>query len=413
MSPSRSPRAAAAAAVAQTAAYVSLGGVVAVVLPLVVQDVAGDAKENALATISAVSSIVTALSLPWLGHLSDRTPTAWGPRAPWIVSGAVVGGGAVALLPHASTVLALAVVWVVAQVALNAVDAGAAAVVADDVLPARRGTAASLLGLATGAGSGVGVVVATRSTAEPLGTTLTLGAVTVLGALAFLAVRGRGNRARPLPGRLRHGRPDDGVLAGLRGILRDPGLRRVLLSRVALILGMHSLTAFQLYILADHVGLSPARAASVTALNAVVYLGCVAAGGLVAGRWSDATRRRPFLVAGALLVAVAAVLPGIAPSSWSVVALAALGGLGTGAFLTVQLAQSIDLLPAASHAGRDLGLLGTATTATQALAPLVTAAVLTLGSGYAPVFLTAAGCALLAAVVQLVPVRGNHSGRNA
>ena len=405
MSPSSSPRAGAAAAVAQTAAYVSLGGVVAVVLPLVVQQVALDAKENALASISATSSIVTALSLPWLGHLSDRTPTAWGPRAPWIVGGAVVGAGAIALLPHASTVLALALLWVVAQVALNAVDAGAAAVVADDVVPGRRGAAASLLGLATGVGSGVGVLVVAGRSTDTMAATLTLCVITVAGGLAFLPARGRGARYRTVPARVRRGGRNAGVLAGLLGILRAPDLRRVLLSRVALILGVHSLTAFQLYILVDHVGLSTARAATVTALNAVVFLACIATGGLAAGRWSDTTRRTPFLVVGALLVAVAAVLPGILPSSWSVVALAALGGLGTGAFLTVQLAQSIDLLPSPAHAGRDLGLLGTATTATQSLAPLVTASALSLGLGYGPVFLTAAACALLAAGVQLVPAR--------
>jgi len=409
VSPPSSPRAEVAAAVAQTAAYVSLGGVVAVVLPLVVQQVALDSKENALASISAISSIVTALSLPWLGYLSDRTPTAWGPRAPWIVGGAVVGAGAIALLPHASTVLALALLWVVAQVALNAVDAGAAAVVADDVVPGRRGAAASLLGLATGVGSGVGVLVVAGRSTDISAATLTLCAVTVAGGLSFLPVRGRDARHRAVPARVRRGGRNDGVLAGLRGILRAPDLRRVLLSRVALILGMHSLTAFQLYILIDHVGLSTVRGATVTALNAVIFLACVATGGLVAGRWSDATRRPPFLVVGALLVAVGAVLPGLFPSSWSVVVLATLGGLGTGAFLTVQLAQSIDLLPSPTHAGRDLGLLGTATTATQSLAPLLTASVLSLGLGYGPVFLTAAACALLAAGVQLVPAPGERA----
>lgn len=401
MSPSVSGRATRAAVVAQGAVYVSLGAVVAVLLPLLVAARAPDTKEQILGWVAALSSVVTAASLPVLGALSDRTPTPWGRRMPWVVGGGVVGGLAVTTLPLAPSVAALAVLWVVAQVALNAVDAGAAAVISDDVSPLRRGSVAAYLGVAMAVGSGIGVLVAGTTAADLRLATLLVGTVSAVGAVAFVALRGRGSA--PLDEMPRHGRVRRGVLRdGVRSIAGDPALRRVFVSRVLLVLGLHGITSYQVYVLADHVGMTLGRAATIASLNAVLFLALVATGGLVVGRWSDAVgRRAPFLVVAALLIAFGTLAPAVSATVPAVALLVVLGGLGSGAFLTVQFAQSIDILPVRGHAGRDLGILGTATTAAQALAPLVALAVLSLDAGYVPVFAVGAGCAVAAALLQL------------
>ncbi|WP_265522740.1 MFS transporter [Oerskovia flava] len=389
-------RSALAASVAQGAAYVPLAGAVVVLLPLLIAQHAPDDKEQYLAWLSAASSLATAVSLPLIGAWSDRTRSRWGPRAPWIVAGGLVGGLAVVLMPGVTTLLALAGLWIVAQVALNAVDGGAAAVIADDVAPARRGTAVSFLGVATAVGCGIGVLVASRAVGDLTVAAAMLGGLAVAGAALFAPLRGRGFSipvARYRPGRL---------LEGFRRIATTPALRRVFGARALLVLGMHGITSYQVYILTDHVGMPLERAAALAGVNAAVYLVAVTVGGLLTGRWSDALgRRAPFLVVAPLLVAVGVSFPLFSTTVPAVIALIVLSGLGMGSFLTVQLAHSIDLLPKTGDAGRDLGVLGVATTATQAVAPLVTLGALSLGVGYAPVFGIAILCALLAAALQL------------
>jgi MFS family permease len=405
--PGAGPRSAgrplAAVFVAQTTTYVALGGVVAVALPLLAAAAAPDSRESVLALLAALSSLVTAACIPALGALADRSRSPWGRRAPWAVVGGVVGGLAVVALPLVQSVLWLAVWWVLAQVALNAVDGAVAGAVADDVPARRRGTASAALSLGAGAGSGLGVVLVGALAASPLAAVAAAGAVAVLGALAFPLLRGRGAPDGDGPaGAARAPAPErrSRVLDGFRTVARDPHLRRIFAARVLVVLGNHGVTTYQLYILADHVGMSLTRAAQVSALLVPAHLVAVVLGGVVVGRLADRLRAKHRLTAAAAAtVAVAALVPVASPSLAAVVVFATVGGLAHGAFLTVQTAETFDALPDRRSAGRELGVVGVATTGTQAVAPLFAVALLQLGVGYASVFVALAGLAGAAAVL--------------
>ncbi|MFE9235172.1 MFS transporter [Cellulosimicrobium funkei] len=404
-----SRRATCAAAVAQSSAYVPLAATVVVLLPMLVAVHSPEHKEQHLGWIAALSSILTAVSLPLLGLLSDRTRTPWGPRMPWILGGALVGGFAVAGMPWAPSLAVLAMLWITGQVALNAVDGGAAAVLSDDTDASRRGSSAALLGAATAVGSGIGVVVAGSANGNAHLVGGFAGAFAAAGGLAFAALRGRGAPRVSSDDRHRPG----SLFVGLRTLAGHPRLRRVIASRISLLLGLHALTSYQVYILADHVGVPLATAAGLASLNAALFVGLSAIGGLVAGRWSDRSgHRTPFLIAACTSVALGIAIAGGRPTVATFLILTVLGGLGSGCFLTVQLAQSIDLLPSRANAGRDLGILGIATTATQAVAPLLTVALLALGAGYSPVFFAGACCASAAGLLQF-PSRVAKAGSDA
>jgi MFS family permease len=83
----------------------------------------------------------------------------------------------------------------------------------------------------------------------------------------------------------------------------------------------------------------------------------------------------------------------------------AVGGVGFGAYMAVDLALVVDVLPDATTAAKDLGVLNIAGALPFALAPAIAPAVLAIGAGsYAVLYCAAAACALLSAVA-IQPVK--------
>jgi MFS family permease len=109
------------------------------------------------------------------------------------------------------------------------------------------------------------------------------------------------------------------------------------------------------------------------------------------------------------------VLMSAAGSITTVFIASALLGLGIGAFLAIDLALCVRVLPSAENAGRDLAIINIANSLPQSLIPFAAPALLALG-GYRALFLTLAVIVLLGAVAVLrVPEMGreNAPGRAA
>ncbi|SLM90521.1 MFS transporter [Brachybacterium nesterenkovii] len=104
--------------IALFACYMAAGSVL---LPAQVNELDPSAKEANLAIVTSVSSFATMFVQPLVGALSDRTRSKLGRRAPWMLGGAFLGGIMLILLPHIGRGVAIiAVMWVLAQVSLNA-----------------------------------------------------------------------------------------------------------------------------------------------------------------------------------------------------------------------------------------------------------------------------------------------------
>jgi len=89
-------------------------------------------------------------------------------------------------------------------------------------------------------------------------------------------------------------------------------------------------------------------------------------------------------------MSVALAIPLAVPTTTGVLAYAFLLGLGFGAYISIDLALMTEVLPArlqgASSAGRDLAILGLATTLPQAMSPSIAAGLVTLTGGYPVLF---------------------------
>ena len=127
----------------------------------------------------------------------------------------------------------------------------------------------------------------------------------------------------------------------------------------------------------------------------------------MAGRLSDRLgRRKVFVVGAAVVYAAALVVIATADGLGGYLVGMAIGGLGFGMYMAVDLALVVDVLPDTGSAAKDLGVLNIAGALPFALAPAVAPAILALGSGsYAVLYTVAGGCALLGAAA-ILPVKG-------
>jgi MFS family permease len=126
----------------------------------------------------------------------------------------------------------------------------------------------------------------------------------------------------------------------------------------------------------------------------------------LAGRLSDRVgRRKVFVVTAGAVYASAMVVIATAGGLSAYLVGMAIGGLGFGTYMAVDLALVVDVLPDTGSAAKDLGVLNIAAALPFVLAPALAPVVLGLtGNDYAVLYLVAGGCALLGAA-SILPIQ--------
>ncbi len=175
-------------------------------------------------------------------------------------------------------------------------------------------------------------------------------------------------------------------------------------SRFLMVIGFYGAQTYGLYILRDYIGLGDAESNSFAATMGVVLLVGVLLSALVSGWLSDRVgRRKPFIVWSSVVMSVALAIPLAVPTTGGVLAYAFLLGLGFGVYISIDLALMTEVLPARrdgeTSSGRDLAILGLATTLPQALSPSVAAVLVTVTGGYPALFVSGIVFVMLGAVL--------------
>ena len=368
------------------ALFALYSGVLSVLLPQQVAVLAPADRVSALALVTSVSFAVTALAQPLFGILSDRTRSRWGRRVPWMLGCAVVGGGLVVLLPVAPTVGWLVVLWAAAQFVLNGTDIAMSAYLVDRFPPQRRGLVTGVLGTGVVIGGVLGVVAAGLLGAP--------WAYRVLAGVVAAVVVGFAVVVRDGPPPL-SASPAETVQPRSRFTL-DAGW--VLASRLLFTLGYASVHGYLLYILIDHIKVPREQGVATVGLATVVGGAGLIVAVLVGGALSDRLgRRKPFVIAAGAVVAVGDAVLLAAPTTTGLLVAALLLGLGLGLSVSAGTALASMVIPRPDrNAGGGLGFLNFVGNAGQALAPLVTAALVAATGGYAWVFAVSGGLALAA-----------------
>ena len=315
--------------------------------------------------------------------------------------GALATAAALCLVGRLHTVPEIAAGWCVAQVGVNAMQAGLAAAVPDRVPVAQRGAVSGWIGIAQTASVVAAAALVTRIAGYP-GYLLLATAVVVL-ALPFVF----GTEDPPL---LTADRPDLGWRSFIRSFAQScwPGrswthdFRWAWLTRFLLVLGNSLAIVYLLYFL-RRIGVGamyPERSAEqglVVLLS--LYAAAVTATTVVAGRRSDRSgrRRRPIVIGGCLM-ATATVLVAARPMWPALLVAAVVLGIGFGIYLSIDQALVTQVLPSAADRARSLGVITVASSAGQAAAPALAAPVVTYLGGFSTLYLCAAAVVMLGSV---------------
>jgi len=384
----------------------------------------GSAEQaTVLSWLVVAGSIVSLLTPPLIGTLSDRTRGKLGRRRPYLLVGGLLLVISTPLLVNASTIVEFFAGLALLLVGLNIINSAYQSLVPDRVPEEQRGMASGYVGGLTILGS----VASLGLAAYLLGganqhafnanmvrhnagiyyivtaTLMTIGIlITVLGVheIPYSRTTPSVERARTIVGfawRLVHHWVEP---------WRTYNFTIVFLTRTAIMLGLAMFMTYVEYYFARVQNVT--NFVATTALIAILALGGGVISGILSGVLSDRMRRRaPVICVAALCMAATSFIFVVAPGNlgfwlWP---LGVLFGLGYGAFSSVDWALTIDVLPSLKEAGKHLGLWNASTTIPAIIAPLLGSSIISIagghgniGLGYRLVFACATGFLIIAAI---------------
>ncbi|MFF7453403.1 MFS transporter [Kitasatospora sp. NPDC008115] len=343
-----------------------------------------DTKLTHYSTAAAAGAFTSTVAVVAFGFLSDRTRSRWGRRNPWILAGALAYALSVAAMSGTESFAVLLTLTICFQTGLNAMLAALYAVLPDRVPTERLGRASSWAGLGQLLGQGLGAVAGGLLVTHPDQGLRWLPWLAVLGALAFV----RFAPDRPALDAAPAAPPHGGLLRSLLPP-RDADYFWALVSRLLAMLGIHLVLVYQLFILTDHLGMSTGDAGTVVTLGGLIIAVFAGVSVAISGPLSDRVgRRKPFVVAAAVIAAAGLVPLTVAPALWSFLFFTVLASLGFGCLIAVDQAIVAEVLPDHHSRAKDLGFLNIANTAPQVLAPIIAGAVVP-AFGYSALFVLA------------------------
>ncbi|MFD6354232.1 MFS transporter [Nocardia tengchongensis] len=357
-------------------------------LALQVQALDADAKVGNLAIVHAAGAVAAMVAQPLIGVLSDRTRTRAGARAPWMLTGVLITSIGLITAGLSSIMVMLVVAAMAIQFGVNALSGPLTAIMPDRVPTGLRGRYSALAGLGSITAAIVGPILASFFVDR-----IPLGYFTAAGVIAFIVVAflllnpDADNRGLP--------RSHFSTRAFLIDLWVDP--RRhpdfgwAFLGRLLIFGGYFMVLTYLLYLAQGYIGLSVDEAAKLVPLIGAAGLpGFLLAIG-ISGPFSDRIgRRKPLVLAGGLIVAVALLIPLAWPTVGGLYAFGVVATIGFGIFTAVDVALVSEVLPAKDDFAKDLGILNIAVALPSVLAPALAAAVVSVTGSYGAVFAIAA-----------------------
>ena len=375
-----------------------------VTLPLKVNSLVGIKQApNSLALVAGVGALLAMLGNPLFGKMSDRTGSRWGMRRPWMVTG--LAGGClgilvVALAPSIPVVLAG---WCIAQLFFNALLAAMVAVLPDQIPSVQRGLVSGVLGVCLPVASVCGTFLVKLFTGSLLAMFLAPCAIGGLFVLLFAVTLNDRRLARA-----------DMPKWSLREFAstfyvnprKNPDFSWAFASRFMFVMAYAFLASYQAYYLLDKIGSAQADVPQQIFLGTLAQSAVIVAASVIGGKLSDRTgRRKIFVLTASIVYGLALFVVASASSFNGFLVGMAIGGLGFGVYVAVDLALVVDVLPDRHSAAKDLGVFNIAAALPFSIAPAIAPAILAMGGGsYGGLYAVAGLCAIIGAFAVL-PVK--------
>jgi MFS family permease len=376
-----------------------------VTLALKVNSLVGiEQAPSSLAVVTGIAALLAMVANPFFGKMSDRTTSPLGMRRPWMVIGLVGGSLGILMVALAPNIPVVLIGWCTAQLLFNALLAALVAVLPDQVPAAQRGLVSDVLGIGVPIASVTGTFLVQLFTGNRLAMFLAPCAIGGFFILVF-AVRLKDRRLAKA----------DKPTWSLREFAstfyvnprKSPDFAWAFASRFMFVLAYAFLTTYQAYYLLDKVGSAEADVPRQIFLGTLTQSVVVVAASLIGGKLSDRTgRRKIFVLTASIVYGLAMFVLAIASNFNGFLVGMAIGGLGFGVYVAVDLALVVDVLPDKDNAAKDLGVFNIAGALPFSVAPGIAPAILALGSGSYGVLYAVAGVSAILGAVAILPVKG-------
>jgi MFS family permease len=359
---------------------------------------------DSLALVTATGALVAMVGNPFFGRMSDRTSSRWGMRRPWMVVGLLGGSFGVLVVALAPNIAVTLLGWCVAQLFFNALLAALVAVLPDQVPVAQRGMVSGILGVCLPVASVCAALLVAVFDGHRIVMFLApcvVGGCFIVAFAVVLEDRRLDEADRP-PWSVRE------LLATFYVDPRkSPDFAWAFAGRFLFVLAYAFLITYQTYYLLRRIGSREADVPHQILLGVLAQSVVLIAASLVSGRISDRTgRRKVFVVVASVVYGMAMFVIALASHLDGYLVGMAIGGLGFGMYVAVDLALVADVLPDPDHAAKDLGVFNIAGALPFSVAPAVSPAILALSGGsYSALYAVAGACAIVGALT-ILPVRG-------
>ncbi|MGI6229602.1 MAG: MFS transporter [Tractidigestivibacter sp.] len=373
-------------------------------LPSLIQELDPANKVATVALFSTLGMIVAAISNMIAGGLSDRTHSRFGKRAPWIMGGAACFMVAMILASFSPTIPVLLAMWMVGQAALNFIVAPMVAWI--DFAPEDgKGAASSAyggLGMALG-NNGFNVIGALFLSQYRLGFVI-FGIICFVGVLIAVLIVHEPSNLDEAPeadaGKAKEKKPGKGSMNVFPSWSVGRDYYLALIAKLFQGVGNFAITGYILYIMTDYLMLGDATQSSIQLINTVMLAFGIAMG-FLAGPASDKLHLLKLPVGfSTIFLAIAALCMFFIRSTAGIVLYAVFAGLGMGLWNSLDNLLNLRVIPDKNSVGFFLGVYNLGNTVTQAIAPIIAAAVIST-VGYAGVFFVSIVFSLIGGICML------------
>ena len=377
---------------------------VLVTLALKVDSLVGIERAPAsLALVAGIGALLAMVGNPFFGRMSDRTASPLGMRRPWMVTGLAGGSLGIGIVALAPSIPVLLAGWCITQLFFNALLAAMVAVLPDQVPSAQRGLVSGVLGVCLPIGSVCGTFAVKLFTGSLL--VMFLAPCAIGGFFVLLFAVTLNDR------RLARADKPKWSLREFAGTFyvnprKSPDFSWAFASRFMFVLAYAFLVTYQAYYLLDKLGSAKADVPQQIFLGTLAQSAVIVAASVIGGRLSDRTgRRKIFVLTASIVYGLALFVIAIASSFSGFLVGMAIGGLGFGVYVAVDLALVVDVLPGKADAAKDLGVFNIAGALPFSIAPAIAPVILAMGGGsYGVLYAVAGLCAIIGAFAVL-PVK--------
>ena len=369
--------------------------------------IAGAEAASAFSIVTGVAALLGLIAQPLTGRFSDRSRARLGKRRSWILMGGLVSSLVLIGMILTTEVWQVVVVWALVTIFVNVQLAATGALLAEQVPTKRRGSMSGILGSMAILGPVLGLAAVSTVTSMPwLQWIIVAFSGILLVVIAVILLKDP-----------QQTRPEDEKRLTIVDLVksfwlnprRHPAFGWAWAVRF-LITCAGASTTYTALLLINRFHYDPQEVATPVLLLTLVYGVLIIIFSTVGGVLSDKLQRqKPFVMISGVIAAVALVIMGLAPTVEVLFIATAILGVGSGVFLSVDLAMSVRMLPHPENVGKDIAVMALANTLPSSVVPFIAPLFLLLG-GYTALYIGLAVFGLVGALlVTRLPELG-HEG---